>query len=179
VRVFLAGHVDRNAADRLHAGLESMRRAYTGPAFNHVPPANYHVTLRFFGELTRAQVDTAVRLIEPVAIAAAPFDGYAASARALPNRRRPNVIVLPIESSGRLEALAADFGLALSTAFGPPDNSFKAHLTVIRCRRGARFIETQNAIAFRLAFTHVAMFESTAGNGVPIYTALREFRLGG
>jgi 2'-5' RNA ligase len=178
MRVFLACSVDRTAADRLHAELEPLRRAYAGSVFNHVPPANYHVTLRFFGELAKAQVDRAVRLIEPVAAAMARFDGRAIAARPLPNARRPNVIVLPIESSGRLEALAADFRTALNSEFGPPDKPFKAHLTIIRCRRGARFIETAGEIDFRLAFTQIALFESTAGAGAPTYTPLREFRLG-
>ena len=79
----------------------------------------------------------------------------------------------------RLEALAADVAVALHAEFGPPDKPFKAHLTVIRCRRGARFIEPANALDFPLRFTHIALFESTAGNGAPTYTPLREFRLGG
>jgi 2'-5' RNA ligase len=178
VRVFLACSVDRTAAERLHAELEPMRRTYGASAFNHVPAANYHVTLRFFGELTRAQVDRAAGLIEPVAAASVRFDGRAVSARPLPNKRRPNVIVLPIESSGRLEALAVAVGNAIDAEFGPPDKPFKAHLTVIRCRRGARFIEQANNLDFRLEFIQVALFESTAGNGAPTYTPLRQFRLG-
>ena len=155
-----------------------MRRAYGGAAYKWVPPANYHVTLRFFGELSAAQVERAGRLIEPVAAATPPFDGRASSAQPLPNRRKPNVIVLPIESSGRLEALAADCSRVLHAEYGAPDKPFKAHLTVIRCGRGARFVESSHAIEFPLAFTRIALFESTAGNGAPQYTPLREFRLG-
>jgi 2'-5' RNA ligase len=178
VRIFLACSVDRATADRLHADLGPMRRAYRSAAYRWVPPANYHVTLRFFGELNAAQVDCAVQLIEPVASAASRFDARASSARPLPNRSRPNVIVVPIESSGRLEALAADCSRVLNGVFGPPDKPFEAHLTVIRCGRGARFIEPPDDVDFPLAFTRIALFESTAGNGAPKYTALREFHLG-
>jgi 2'-5' RNA ligase len=178
VRVFLACVVDDRTADRVWRDLEPMRRAHTGAAYKWVPPANYHVTLRFFGELDADQVDRAVALIAPIVAPAQRFEGRVSSAQALPNQRRPNVIVLPIESAGRLEALAAECNRALNGAFGPPDKPFKAHLTVIRCRRGARFVEAADVLDFRLTFTRVALFESTAGNGAPKYTALREFALG-
>jgi len=178
VRVFLACAVDDRTADRLWRDLEPMRRAYSGAAYKWVPPANYHVTLRFFGELDADQIDRAVALIEPVVAAAPHFEGRASAAQPFPNRRRPNVVVLPIESRGRLEALAADCSRVLNDTFGAPDKPFKAHLTVVRCRSGAHFVEATDALEFPLAFTHVALFESTAGNGAPKYTALREFRLG-
>ncbi len=145
MRVFLACVVDDRTADRLWRDLEPMRRAYTGAAYKWVPPANYHVTLRFFGELGADQVDRAVALIAPVVAAAPRFEGCASSAQPFPNRRRPTVIMLPIESAGRLEALAADCNRVLNDAFGPPDKPFKAHLTVIRCRRGARFVEAADS----------------------------------
>jgi 2'-5' RNA ligase len=177
VRSFLACIVDRTIADRLHADLEPMRRAYTGAAYRWVPPENYHVTLRFFGELNAAQVERAAALVEPVAASTPRVECRASAARPLPKRRKPNVIVLPIESAGRLESLAAECGRALNGAFGPPDKPFRAHLTVIRCGHGARFIELPDDFDFPLAFTHIALFESTAGNGAPRYTPLREFRL--
>ncbi len=154
-----------------------MRRVYADTAFGWIPPANYHVTLRFFGELTTPDIDRAVRLVEPVAAAASSFEARAVSARPLPNARQPNVIALPIESSGRLEMLAAELGHALNDDFGPPDKPFKAHLSVIRCRRGGRLIAPID-IALPLAFECIALFESTTGKGAPRYTAQREFPLG-
>lgn len=154
-----------------------MRRTYSAAEYRWVPPANYHVTLRFFGELNATEVDRAAALVEPVVVATQPFDGRARSAQPLPNKRKPSVIVLPIESSQRLESLAAECAHVLNGAFGPPDKPFKAHLTVIRCGRGARFIAA-DPVDFELSFTRVALFESTAGNGAPKYTPLREFKLG-
>jgi len=178
VRVFLACSVDRATADRLHANLESMRRTYSGPGYRWVPPAIYHVTLRFFGELNATEVDRAAALVDPVVVATQPFNGRARSAQPLPNKRKPSVIVLPVESSQRLESLAADCAHVLNDAFGPPDKPFKAHLTVIRCGRGARFIAAADPVDFELSFTRVALFESTSKSGAPIYTPLREFKLG-
>ena len=154
-----------------------MRRTYRGPGYRWVLPANYHVTLRFFGELNAAEVDSAAALVEPIAVATQPFEGRARSAQPLPNKRKPSVIVLPVESSQRLESLATECAHVLNGAFGPPDRPFKAHITVIRCGRGARFIAADDPIDFELSFTRVALFESTSGSGAPTYTPLNEFRL--
>lgn len=178
MRVFLACCVDRATADRLHAELEPMRRRYGGAGYRWVPPANYHVTLRFFGELNAAEVDRAATLVAPIAVATRPFEGRLRTAQPLPNKRKPSVIVLPVESSQRLEALAAECAYVLNGEFGPPDKPFKAHLTVIRCGRGARFVAADDSIDFELSFTRVALFESTAGNGAPRYVPLHEFPLG-
>ncbi len=155
-----------------------MRRTFRGPGYRWVPPANYHVTLRFFGELKAAEVDRAAALVEPIAVATRPFDGRARSAQPLPNKRKPSVIVLPVESAQRLESLATECAHVLNGVFGPPDKPFKAHLTVIRCGRGARFIAADDPIDFELSFTRVALFESTSRSGAPTYTPLREFQLG-
>lgn len=155
-----------------------MRRTFRGPGYRWVPPANYHVTLRFFGELNAVEVDRAAALVEPIAVATRPFDGRARSAQPLPNKRKPSVIVLPVDSSQRLESLATECAHVLNGVFGLPDKPFKAHLTVIRCGRGARFIAPDDPVDFELSFTRVALFESTSGSSAPTYTPLREFQLG-
>ncbi len=154
-----------------------MRRTYRGAGYRWVPPANYHVTLRFFGEVNAAEVDRAAALVAPVVAATRRFEGRVRSAEPLPNKRKPSVIVLPVESSQRIESLAADCAHVLNGVFGPPDKPFKAHITVIRCGRGARFIDANDPIDFELSFTRVALFESTSGSDAPTYTPLHEFQL--
>ncbi len=96
-----------------------MRRTYRGAGYRWVPPANYHVTLRFFGELNAAEVDRAAALVAPVVAATRQFEGRVRSAQPLPNKRKPSVIVLPVESSQRLESLAADCAHVLNGDIRP------------------------------------------------------------
>lgn len=176
VRVFLACCVEAEAAQRLYAALEPLRRLYAGPAYRATPPDNYHVTLRFFGELNEGAVDRVGRNVRPVAKAASPIDCRTTSVLALPNARRPSVIGLAVESTGRIEALAAQVNRVLDEGFGPPDKPFKAHLSVIRCRRGARFKAFAD-LEFRLTFARIALLRSDPADDGPRYSVLQEFQL--
>jgi len=178
VRVFLGCRIDADDATRVSAALDDLRRTCTSPALRWTPLANYHVTLRFFGELSRAQVDRVGRLVEPIAVTAAPIDCLAMPPQPFPSARRPKVIVLPIDSGGRLEQLAMQCNDVLRTEFGPPDKPFKAHLTVLRCSRGARFEQPGADLSVALGLTSMVVFESTLAHGGPRYTPLQEFRLG-
>jgi 2'-5' RNA ligase len=179
VRVFLACRIEAPDAAHVHAALEPFHRIYTGEAYRFVPSTNYHVTLRFFGDLPRAAVDRVVELIEPIAVAAAPIHCRTAAPQPLPPTRRPSVIVLPIGSAGRLEQLAATCNDVLAPEFGPPDKLFKAHLTVIRCRRGAKFVAPARDLVVPLLLRSAVVFESTSFDGAPRYTPLWQRRLGG
>lgn len=178
MRAFLACRIDTGDATRLHAGLEPFRQIYKSRRFGWTPSVNYHVTLRFFGELSQVAVDHVWRLVEPIVAATPPLDCRATAPQPLPNARRVKVIVLPIDSDGRLEQLAMQCNDALATEFGPPDKPFRAHLTVIRARPGARLTESTQDLVVPLVLSSVAVFESTLLSGRPRYTALRERRLG-
>ena len=164
---------------QLYAALEPLRGIYTGSAFRWVPPSNYHLTVRFFGELPSTAVAAIDALIGPIADAAGPIRCVAAAPQPLPRTRSPSVIALPVASDARVEQLAALCNAALVGEFGPPDKPFKAHVTVVRCRRGARFVESPNDFAFSLALTRLVLFDSSSSKAGPRYTPLREYRLGG
>jgi 2'-5' RNA ligase len=178
VRVFLACCIEPDAAQQLYAALEPLRRLYAGPAYRATPPDNYHVTLRFFGELNQDEVDRVALCVRPVADATARIDCRTTAVLALPSARRPSVIGLSVESAGRLEALASHVNCVLDEDFGPPDKPFKAHLSVIRCRRGARFKSFAADVECGLTFARIALFRSDSADDGPRYSVLREFRLG-
>lgn len=178
MRAFLACCVEAEAARQLYAALEPLRRLYAGRDYRSTPPDNYHLTLRFFGELRPDDVDRVGRNVRPVAEAAARIDCRTTSLLALPNARRPSVIGLSVESAGRIEALASEVNRVLDEDFGPPDKPFKAHLSVIRCRRGARLKAFADDLEFGLTFARIALFRSDPADEGPRYSVLQEFRLG-
>ncbi|HTO57821.1 MAG TPA: 2'-5' RNA ligase family protein, partial [Pseudomonadales bacterium] len=79
--------------------LRAYRAEFAEPACRWIDPGNYHVTLRFFGDLTRDRIDRAARAIAPVAAASAPIDCRVDAFLALPNSRRPTVLALTLASS--------------------------------------------------------------------------------
>lgn len=104
-----------------------------------VPKENFHLTLRFFGDLEPARLERA--LAETAAL-----DGTFPAVRArlgrvsaFPSESRPSVLWIGLESHGRLEALATEVDRHLVAAgFGPADKPWKSHLTLGRIGREER-----------------------------------------
>ena len=178
MRAFLAGCIDPAAARQLHAALQGLTQLYRGAAYRWIDPGNYHITLRFFGELDAADVDRVLRCVPAVAVRHSNIVCTTGALQALPGARRPSVIALSLESAGNLEALGADMNAALAADFGAPDKPFKAHLTVVRCRRGARFLAAPALAEWPLVISSVALFESATSGAGPRYTPLATLRLG-
>ncbi|MBK8230027.1 MAG: RNA 2',3'-cyclic phosphodiesterase [Candidatus Eisenbacteria bacterium] len=104
-----------------------------------VPRENFHLTLRFFGDLDRARLDRA--LSETAALDGA-FPAVTArlgTVSAFPSESRPSVLWIGLQSGGKLEALAAEVDRRLVAAgFGPADKPWKSHLTLGRIGREER-----------------------------------------
>jgi 2'-5' RNA ligase len=203
LRTFLACAIETAAAADLYGALEPLRKELREPAFRWIDPRNYHVTLRFFGDLTRAEIERAARAVAPIAASAAPIDCRVGAVLALPNARRPSVVALALHSfesaerasiatpdrsprganeapaaSGALERLAARANAAFEPDFGGPDKPFKAHLTIARCRRGARIASEAAELGVALHFDRVALYESSQAPTGVRYAVLEEFALG-
>ena len=178
MRVFAACRLDHRTAIELELALAPLRAALSDKHFRSVAPQNFHVTLRFFGEISAGAASEIGKLLEVAARAESPFTCRTAAPMPLPNARRPSVVALPIESNGRLERLAADCNDVFAVAFGAPDKPFRAHVTVLRCRSGARFRAAGSEIRFPFPISTVGVYESTRAAGQVRYTALYEFELG-
>src|SRR5579885_817712 len=89
-------------------------RTLLGPAAERlrwVAPGNLHLTLRFLGGITEAQL---ARAIEAAREAAAPSELTLAGMGAFPSARAPRVVWIGVqEGSDRLAALAASLEAAL------------------------------------------------------------------
>ncbi len=179
MRVFLACCIDGDTAAQLSAALARHADRYHGGGYRWITPANYHITLRFFGDLTQRQVDRVVELVRPVADCAGGIQCRALSLQPLPTARRPSVIALPIDSAGRVDGLAARLNAILESEFGPPDQPFNAHLSVVRCRRGARFLGATGNLDFSLNLAGVALLESRLSSEGSRYRPLWRFRRAG
>lgn len=106
------------------------------PGLRWVAPANLHFTLRFFGDLTRDEIERASRVLDEVAAGAVSFDLELSGLGVFPNWKRPRVLWV---GSGRggpvLEALARSLERGFrDVRLGKSDKRFVAHLTLGRWR---------------------------------------------
>jgi 2'-5' RNA ligase len=111
--------------------------------FSWVKPENFHLTVRFLGDLGDSGVR---RVCDTVTQAASPL--HAPRARlgelgAFPNLQKPRVLWVGFAEGGpELETAGKAVNDALRKAgFGPADKPFRPHLTLARVREGARGLD--------------------------------------
>lgn len=96
-------------------------------------PAQYHLTLRFIGEVNQAvsrSLQTALAAVQgsPLRLQSGGLDVF-------PSRRRPRVLALRIRSTPALKALQAEVEAAVQETGLPPEKRpFSAHVTFARLK---------------------------------------------
>ena len=123
-----------------------------------VDAASLHLTLRFFGATSPAQIEYLKHML-PVLASGLP--ALAARRCAIwPNRARPRLVVLELEAPDALLTLAAECeDLAQKAGFDPESRAFKAHLTLARLRPGC-MPEIPPSPAASIAFEALALLAS-------------------
>lgn len=149
-----------------------------------VRPENFHLTIRFLGDLGDPGVR---RVCATVAEAAPPLAAPRArlgELGAFPNLERPRALWIGFAEGGReLEAVGKSVNDALRKAgFGPADKPFRPHLTLARVREGARGLDRVRGVELPPPpkaglLDRIVVMKSDLHPSGARYTALREVRL--
>ncbi|MFH2010209.1 MAG: RNA 2',3'-cyclic phosphodiesterase [bacterium] len=143
-RIFTAVNISVASVRKLAELQQELRRSQSSELkMRWVPPANIHMTLKFYGELTPEQVGGVADAARKAAVGVPPFDVSARGLGVFPDAERPRVLWVGLEE-GR-EPLTAlrqrieDESDAIG--FARDSRSFRGHLTLGRVRRGAEGIQ--------------------------------------
>lgn len=176
-RVFLAvdlGDEARHALAASLAGLDIPGKV--------VPPANWHITLRFVGSMDPVGFDRLSAALDESDLGPA-FELTFGDLGAFPKPRRATVLWCAVASSGdRLDDLADTVEDACQVAgLAAEDRPFRAHLTLARIRpdqdvRGMLNASSLPPITMRV--TEVALFRSHLGGSHARYEVMERFPLG-
>jgi 2'-5' RNA ligase len=164
-RDLLAAHLVAHAGERL-----------PGKA---VPPANWHLTLRFLGLSSDVQIDRVKHHLEAIATGAEiriRFVGLGA----FPRPPRATVLWLGVGAGSRhLADLAAEVERAATTAgFASEERPFHPHLTLARIRPPrdvSALIDSFPPFDVTMPVSTIALFESRLGHGGAMYSVLERF----
>ncbi len=142
-RAFLAIRVPlMDLQDEHNDNLQRERLLYLLDEFHEmgtaVRPVAYngmHLTLKFFGDLSLAQLKTASDTVDAVAAATSAFELHLHGVGAFPHEQRPSVVWVGAKDSEPCVTLAEELELALSEVGFPMDSKpFKPHLTLARVK---------------------------------------------
>ncbi|WP_455372054.1 RNA 2',3'-cyclic phosphodiesterase [Limibacillus halophilus] len=178
MRLFVAVPVPEHIADDLADLCSGI------PGARWVPPENFHITLRFLGEIDGAQADDVHESLSR--IAAPGFELSLASMGAFGDQKKTRALWAGVDPSQSLSHLRDKVESAAVRAGLPPEpRRFKPHVTLARFRNGNglapeihQFI-TRNALYRSEPFVvdHFTLFQSFLGGEGAIYRPEVEYEL--
>lgn len=137
------------------------------PGVRPVPVENLHVTLRFLGDVDRAE---AVRLL-----AGAAFPDAVADVGPGVQRFGRGQLVVPVTG---VDALARGVDDAIDALGAPRRHPFVGHITVARTRRGARSSSEDVRVASEFPIDEIRLVESRLDPGGSSYSTVATMQVG-
>lgn len=145
LRIFAAINVSVPSVRKL-AELQRKLRSQQSPALKigWVPPANLHLTLKYYGNLVPEQVEAVADAARRAAQGVAPFEVAARGLGVFPKPERPRVLLVGLaEGSKPVTALQVRLERASEAlGFEPDSRPFNGHLTLGRVREGTEGIDS-------------------------------------
>ncbi|MDE3003366.1 MAG: RNA 2',3'-cyclic phosphodiesterase [Gemmatimonadota bacterium] len=185
MRLFVGINFPKKQREKMHRAARALREQDLPVRW--VDPDNFHVTLKFLGEVRREQIDTVTAGIERAASSTQPFQAEIGGFGAYPTVRRPRVIWLGVEACPELRCLKQDLEWALGDAgFASETRSFHPHVTLGRARDSGgagAFRELDGAFAAldfadKLKVRSIHLMRSHLTREGPHYTVVASARLG-
>lgn len=161
----------------LARGRENLQHSLTGAprGVRWLEPAALHLTLRFLGESTNAQIEYLEHMLPTLGAKLAPL----ATRRfgIWPNRARPRLLVLELGTARILSELADRCEQhARKADFAAEARGFRAHVTLARLRPGCAFGNLPNPPP-TIEFDAIALMQSTLAQPAAIYRELARIPL--
>ncbi len=134
MRLFVALNLPKKERTRIHRAARDLRDADLPVRW--IDPDNFHITLKFLGQVREDRVQAVADTIERVASSTGSFPMTLEGFGAFPTIRRPRVVWLGVDASPELRCLKQDVEWALGDCgFEPETRAFHPHLTLGRANR--------------------------------------------
>jgi RNA 2',3'-cyclic 3'-phosphodiesterase len=131
MRLFVALNLPKKERDRISRSARPLREA--GFPVRWVDSEQYHVTLKFLGDVHPDRVERVQGALEHAAAATPAFDVELGGFGAFPTLRRPRVLWLGADPSPALRCLKQDIEWALAECgFAREMRAFHPHITIGR-----------------------------------------------
>jgi len=131
MRLFVGITLPKKQRTRIHRAARALRDGELPVRW--IDPENFHITLKFLGEVRRDQVETVEEAMTKVGASTRAFTTDLSGFGAFPTIRRPNVIWLGVGATAELRCLKQDLEWALGdVGFGAETRAFHPHVTLGR-----------------------------------------------
>ncbi|MEW6404737.1 MAG: RNA 2',3'-cyclic phosphodiesterase [Chloroflexota bacterium] len=149
MRAFIAVDLPVSLQDAIQQQTVRLRQALDSSLVRWTPAHNIHLTLKFLGDISPANLELLREMLTREAEQHPAFDMRLADLGSFPTSRRPHVIWVGLHAPTILESLQRGIeSAAARLGYGPEERPFSPHLTIGRVRQN---LSTQDAQKIRLA----------------------------
>ncbi len=186
IRSFLAIEIPRTILKKIEEVQEDLKSSRADVRW--VSPDKIHLTLKFFGNIDESRIDPIVKSIEGSIRTTSPFSLKVRGVGAFPHLKNPRIIWMGlVDGKEVLVSFQKQLERELEKiGFEPEERAFHPHFTLGRMRssRGreelAGRMERHKEEEFGdFQVERIILFKSDLKPTGPIYTPLREMKLGG
>jgi len=184
MRLFVGINLPKKQRAQIHRAAKTLRAEELPVQW--IDPDNFHVTLKFLGDVRQEQVDRVDAALEKVAAATRAFSTDVSGFGAFPTVRRPNVIWVGVGATPELRCLKQDIEWALgAVGFEAETRSFHPHVTLGRADskggagafRGFDSVVSELDFALDLKIRTIDLMRSHLSNDGARYSVLSSARL--
>jgi len=189
LRSFIAIEMPAELQDAMDKSTAGLKKALARPLVHWATPHNVHLTMKFLGDVSPANLEL---LAQALKVETGQHAGFSLSIGGLgvfPNPRRPRIVWIGIEAPAALQALHHGIEAAAAhLGYEPENRPFSPHLTIGRVNQNASAAEVQQIRAAleqtrvgalgAVAVEAVHIFKSDLQPGGAVYTHLYTAALG-
>jgi 2'-5' RNA ligase len=142
IRAFIAIDLSEEIQDALEE-ISALLKGQLGKLpVRWVPVKNIHLTLKFLGDISQANLEMLEGLLNTDVSRCAPFDVSVSKLGAFPSTRRPRVIWVGVDEQAELGQLQRSLDESTTRlGYAPEERGFSPHLTLGRISRNASAAE--------------------------------------
>lgn len=142
IRAFIAIDLSAEIQQALEQVSNQLKGQLKGVPVRWVPVKNIHLTLKFLGDVSLANLEVLEGILLAEAARCAPFDVSIGRLGAFPSTRRPRVIWVGVQAQAELEQLQRALDEATTRlGYSPEERGYSPHLTLGRISRNATHVE--------------------------------------
>lgn len=169
LRAFIAVEIPPAIQQAIHSETESLRRALGSELVRWVPCQNLHLTLKFLGDISSANVNMLEEMLTAEAGRVSAFSIRASGLGSFPTPKRARVLWVGLHAPAGLAALQHGIeSAAAKLGYEAEQRPFSPHLTIGRVRQQVTASD-QQAISKALERTHVGDLGEAEISSVYLY----------
>ena len=167
MRAFVAVDLPGAVRERLSEEVSSLKESNADVRWTR--PENFHLTLKFLGDVSIANLELLTEMIEKEISSHRQFDISVGGSGAFPNIRQPHVVWVGVEAPPELSAIQN--GIEVTTSrlgYSREERAFSPHLTLGRVSRNATSLDVKK-ISIVLETNKIGFLGATCVEKVYLY----------